>query len=411
MTELLIEYLKNNPLGILIFAVTIVLLYFYFVDKERGVKLSKKYRNSIYEAQSKIYLNATKYLISGNRDMAIKEFINAVNLNRETIDTYFALGGLFRTNGEIDKAISIHRSLIARDNINESTRLHALRELAKDFDKGGFVDKAISSYKDILRVNRDDVDVLKSLCRVLEDTKDWEEALKYRLLLSKATNISQSQTISHILVQKAEECLAQKDLAQSEEVLEQSFRYSPSATAKILRLKISLAKGDLDKASYYFNEFLREDPAYLNFMFYSFDQSINQIGELFPKYTKSLEHLKNNFISQKESFDDSSSPSLVLSKIRLLESSDDYEGAFKVVNSWIEKNPDQKNMLRLERLKILLKLDKKEEVFNEAALLVDSLSHSLSRYFCRQCGHESDSVFWRCPQCYEWETIDFRWKV
>ena len=45
--------------------------------------------------------------------MAIREFINAVNLNRETIDTYFTLGGLFRTNGEIDKAISIHRSLIA----------------------------------------------------------------------------------------------------------------------------------------------------------------------------------------------------------------------------------------------------------------------------------------------------------
>jgi lipopolysaccharide assembly protein B len=410
MTNLIFEYIKNNPLGVLIFLVTSVLLYFYFMDKGTGAKLSKRYRDSIYEAQSKIYLNATKYLISGNRDMAIKEFINAVNLNRETIDTYFALGGLFRTNGEIDKAISIHRSLIARDNINEGTRLHALKELAKDFDKGGFVDKAIASYKDILKVNRDDVEVIKALCRVLEDTKDWEEALKYRLLLSKATNVSQSQTISHILVQKAEEYLAQENLAQSEDILEQSFRYSPSATAKILRLKICLAKGDLEKVFYFFNEFLKEDPAYLNFMFYSFDQSSEVIGDLYPSYRQSLLELKNEFMRQKQG-GANVSPSLILSKIRLMENSDNYEGAYKLISEWSDSHPDQKNMLRVERLKILLKLDKKEEVFKEAEHLVTSLTHSLSRYFCRKCGHESDAVFWRCPQCHEWETIDFRWKV
>ena len=410
MNELVFDYLKNNPLGILIFLVTAVLLYFYFMDKETGARLSKRYRDSIYEAQSKIYLNATKYLISGNRDMAIKEFINAVNLNRETIDTYFALGGLFRTNGEIDKAISIHRSLIARDNINESTRLHALKELAKDFDKGGFVDKAIDSYKDILKVNRDDVEVIKALCRVLEDTKDWEEALKYRLLLSKASNISQSQTISHILVQKAEELLSSNKLPQCEEILEQSFRYSPSATAKILRLKISIAKGDLDKTLYFFNEFLKEDPEYLNFMFNSLDLTAVSLSEFYPEYSLTLKKLKNDFLRESQS-SFLTSPSLILSKIRLLESVNDFQAAYNLTSEWLKNNPSQKNMLRVERLKILLKLDKKEEVFEEAEQLVTNLTHSLSRYYCRKCGHESDAVFWRCPQCHEWETIDFRWKV
>ena len=64
MNDILWEYVKNNPLDI-VFLVTAVLLFFYFVDKETGTKLSKRYRDSIYEAQSKIYLNATKYLISG----------------------------------------------------------------------------------------------------------------------------------------------------------------------------------------------------------------------------------------------------------------------------------------------------------------------------------------------------------
>jgi lipopolysaccharide biosynthesis regulator YciM len=166
--QVALEWIKGNLLTVVAIAITAVLIYHYVIEKDRGVKLSKKYRHSIFEAQSRIFLNATQYLISGNKDLAIKEFLNAVDLNRETIDTYFALGGLFRSNGEIEKAISIHRSLIARDNISESTRLTALKELAVDFDKGGFVDKAIETYKHVLKINRDQDEVIQSLCRILD---------------------------------------------------------------------------------------------------------------------------------------------------------------------------------------------------------------------------------------------------
>ncbi len=153
-------WFQEHLLAIVAIAITLVLIYHYLIEKENGAKLSKRYRNSIFEAQSKIFLNATQYLISGNKDLAIKEFLNAVDINRETIETYFALGGLFRSNGEIEKAISIHRSLIARESISESHRLRALKELAVDFDKGGFVDKAIETYKDVLKINRDQFEVL-----------------------------------------------------------------------------------------------------------------------------------------------------------------------------------------------------------------------------------------------------------
>jgi lipopolysaccharide biosynthesis regulator YciM len=124
--DFLTTFFKEHLLALVVLGSILILFYHYIIEREHGVKLSKKYRNSIFEAQSKIFLNATQFLISGNKDLAIKEFLNAVDLNRETIDTYFALGGLFRSNGEIDKAISIHRSLIARENISESTRLSAL---------------------------------------------------------------------------------------------------------------------------------------------------------------------------------------------------------------------------------------------------------------------------------------------
>ena len=86
--------MQGNLLTVFSVGVTLVLIYHYLIEKENSVKLSKRYRSSIFEAQSQIFLNASHYLISGNKDLAIKEFLNAVDLNRETVETYFALGEL-----------------------------------------------------------------------------------------------------------------------------------------------------------------------------------------------------------------------------------------------------------------------------------------------------------------------------
>ena len=82
------HWFQSNILAIIAVIITLVFAYQYLIERGSGVKLSKRYRNSIFETQSKIFLNATQYLISGNKDLAIKEFLNAVDLNRETIETY-----------------------------------------------------------------------------------------------------------------------------------------------------------------------------------------------------------------------------------------------------------------------------------------------------------------------------------
>ncbi|MEC7182698.1 MAG: hypothetical protein VXW15_08290, partial [Bdellovibrionota bacterium] len=75
--EHFLGWLQGNLLTVFSVGVTLVLIYHYLIEKENSVKLSKRYRSSIFEAQSQIFLNASHYLISGNRDLAIKEFLNA----------------------------------------------------------------------------------------------------------------------------------------------------------------------------------------------------------------------------------------------------------------------------------------------------------------------------------------------
>ncbi len=403
-------WLQDHFLAIVAIALTLVFFYHYLMERDTGVKLSKRYRNSIFEAQSKIFLNATQYLISGNKDLAIREFLNAVDINRETVDTYFALGGLFRSNGEIEKAISIHRSLIARENISESSRLKALKELAVDFDKGGFVEKAIETYHDVLKINRDQQEVVQSLCRIYEDIEDWDEAYKHRMMLSKVSQESQAETISHIMVQKAKVFFEKGDFTKCSEELQDAFRFAPSVSAKILWLRLSLANGDFDRAKHLLLELLNEHPVYTSFVFESLEEKFNSDEKTSADYKTRVGMLRDFFMSlnDKELLN---SPSVVLAKVRILKQSRRIEEAYNTLTSWIENHPESSQVLRAEYIKILILLERKEEVITQVQILVGNIDHTHSKHFCQQCGFNSDSIFWRCPQCHEWETIQFRWKV
>jgi len=403
-------WFQEHLLGVVSFVITLVLGYYYILERESGTKLSKRYRNSIFEAQTKIFLNATQYLIRGNKDLAIKEFLTAVDLNRETIETYFALGGLFRSNGEIEKAISIHRSLIARENISESQRLRALKELAIDFDKGGFVDKAIETYKDVLKINRDQFEVIHSLCRIYEDIEDWDQAYNYRIMLSKVAHKNQAETISHILVQKAKLNFERGDLKKSEEELDDAFRFAPSVSARILKLKISLTMGDLEQSKYLLNEMLREHPLYTTFIFESLNEKFVGNEEVKKAYESRVEQLRSYFLSITDT-EIVATPSYILSKVRLLKSDGEKEEAYQLLKNWLDTHPSQSEVMKAEYIKLLIDLKKGDEALTHTKKLLENLHQSLTKHYCKQCGYNSDNIFWRCPQCHEWETIQFRWKV
>ncbi|MEI8346216.1 MAG: hypothetical protein WCG27_02030 [Pseudomonadota bacterium] len=403
-------WLQDHLLAVVAVVLTLILGYHYLIERDTGVKLSKRYRNSIFEAQSKIFLNATQYLISGNKDLAIREFLNAVDINRETIETYFALGGLFRSNGEIEKAISIHRSLIARDNISEATRLQALKELAIDFDKGGLVDKAIETYKDVLKINRDQYDIILALCRIYESIEDWDESYNYRIMLSKVGHENQAETISHILVEKAKQHFKKGAFAKCEEDLEDAFRFAPSVSAKILRLRLSLSHGNMEQARSQLFELLKEHPLYASFIFGALEEKFEAVDGVKQDYQARLNFLVQFFLDM----DDKellASPAIILSKVRILKEMKKVDGAYKLLKDWMAHTPNSSDVLRTEYIKILIELDKVEEVMGQVSDLLENIHQSLARYFCSHCGYDSDNIFWRCPQCYEWETIQFRWKV
>ena len=79
------------------------------------------------------YLKGINYLLNEQPDKAIDLFVNVVDLDADTVETYIVLGNLLRRRGEVERAIRLHQNLIARPDLDDRTKAAALLELARDY--------------------------------------------------------------------------------------------------------------------------------------------------------------------------------------------------------------------------------------------------------------------------------------
>ena len=77
---------------------------------------------------------------------AIEELSQAVRNNPESVEIYLALGNLYRSQGEIERAIHIRNSLINRPGLDSALRARSYFELGRDFLRGGMLDKAREAF-------------------------------------------------------------------------------------------------------------------------------------------------------------------------------------------------------------------------------------------------------------------------
>jgi len=70
-------------------------------------------------------LRGINYLLSDKPDLALQEMVQVARLRSEAADVYMALGEMFRSKGEIGRAVRIHQNLLARPDLPQSLHLQA----------------------------------------------------------------------------------------------------------------------------------------------------------------------------------------------------------------------------------------------------------------------------------------------
>src|SRR3989304_644045 len=92
------------------------------------------------------YFRGLNFLLNEHPDKAIEAFIEVVKVDPQTIELHFALGGLFRRRGEVERAIRMHQNLVERPDLAAEQKLMALYELAQDYFKAGGLDPAAGAF-------------------------------------------------------------------------------------------------------------------------------------------------------------------------------------------------------------------------------------------------------------------------
>lgn len=100
-----------------------------------------------------------------------------VEADSADLDTYFALARLYREQGAIGRAIRMHQNLLLRSGLDRKQRAEALFELAGDFEAGGFAERAVASYEELLDTEPRHPEALRRVVVLLHDLREYSRGL------------------------------------------------------------------------------------------------------------------------------------------------------------------------------------------------------------------------------------------
>jgi lipopolysaccharide biosynthesis regulator YciM len=135
--------------------------------------------------QSPHFILGLNHLVSGQTDLAIEELEKAARLNPGALELRLVLGNLYREKGQTGRAIHEHQTLLQRPRLNRVEHANVLLCLGLDYRRGGFVDRAVSVFTDVLKLDPDNEAALINLEKLQEDQHQWQEAYVTRRRLAR----------------------------------------------------------------------------------------------------------------------------------------------------------------------------------------------------------------------------------
>ena len=200
-------------------------------------------------ASENAFMRGISHLMADHTDQAIEEFTKAVTLNSDTVETYVVLGNLFRQKGEIERAVRIRQSIIARPNLDSSVHLQAMYDLGLDYKKGGLFNRAAEAFDEVLKSDPRHVEAARQIATLYEEMRDWERAFESRKRLDKLTHSDSREVMAHYKTEHGKELVASGSLDRAEEAFGQAIHVSKNCLDAYLHLgDLELARGRTRRA-------------------------------------------------------------------------------------------------------------------------------------------------------------------
>lgn len=395
MIEQVWQWLLNPGHQGLLLAILVALIIGLILGRLLRLRSDKKAK-SVSPQGDAAFFKGIQYILSNEHDQAIEEFTKSVQLNSDTIETYVALGNLYRTRGDIDRAIRIRQSIIVRPNIDEEIKVRALIDLGLDYRKGGFLNWALDTFIKVLQKRPDNLDVLLQVEKIYEEMKDWENAFQFRQKISKLSAGDHGHILAHHQTELGKSYFAKGDVSRAKSCFKKAISIDEKCVDAYLHLgDLYFDKQDYNKAIGVWKRGVKAAPRF-SFLAYR---------RLEGAYA-SMKNLKPVEAFLMECAEGHSDAFTHMALARFLYNKKDFGGALRELRSALDLEPffwEARKFIG----ETLLERKMDEEALEAYRDLIAHLNVPYQRFQCSHCGFNPSDLQWQCPQCKQWDTMDF----
>ena len=134
--------------------------------------------------ESPHYMLGLNFLVANQIDQAIDELAKAAQAAGDSLEIHLILGNLYREKGQVGRAIQEHQTLLQRPNLRKLEHANVLLCLGLDYRRGGFVDRSVEAFTEVLRLDPQNRYALVNLEKLYEEQHQWGEAYATRQKLA-----------------------------------------------------------------------------------------------------------------------------------------------------------------------------------------------------------------------------------
>jgi lipopolysaccharide biosynthesis regulator YciM len=344
---------------------------------------------------SNTYFRGLNYLLNEQQDKAIEIFLQIAEVDKDTVETQFALGHLFRRRGEVDRAIRLHQNLVARHGLSEEQKTRAVLALGEDYMRAGLLDRAETLFTDLVQMGVHAPQALRQLIAIYQFERDWHKAIEHAHLYEKNAGEPMGKVIAHFHCELAEKArLENRNELAREEIANAYGADSASVRAGVIEGRLELSEGNDANAIRSFERVARHDIEFLPEI----------LRELLGCYERRGEGARaRGFLQEMIEHYPGVSPMLALAE--LIQRDEGIPAAQAFLARQLQQRPTVRGEAALIDLSLENPDDDKAESLRTLKQITDQMVVRTNSYRCHRCGFSARAHHWQCPSCKHWGTI------
>jgi lipopolysaccharide assembly protein B len=339
------------------------------------------------------YFRGLNFLLNEQPDKAIESFIEVVKVDPQTVDLHFALGSLFRRQGETERATRMHQNLLDRPDLPADKREMATFELAQDFLRAGLLDRAEELFSKLAGTPFEHAS-LAHLISIYEQEKDWPRAIRATLRMEELSKTPYFKEIAEYHCEIAQAALVRRDEdAVRKEVGEALATHRGCVRATLIAGDLARADGDTAGAIAQWQRIETQNPAFLSL-------AAERVADGFRAQADVDQGIRvlSSWQAQYPSLD------ILHALFALVLEAKGPSTAADLIKDELARNPTLVGLDRLLEAQLLSAPPERRHDLELVKGLVGAHIKRLGMYRCEHCGFRARQFYWRCPSCQKWET-------